>query len=51
MRSVSSGTIPPGSVSIPGKMCTATESNELELPFLHKEDMTPSGYEPVQRAA
>ena len=48
-RSIWSGTISFGLVSIPVRMFTATESKELRFHFLHKKDLTPIAYEKVRR--
>src|ERR671937_1446307 len=49
MRSIWSGTISFGLVSVPVRMFTATESKELRFPFLHRKDLTPIAYEKVRR--
>ena len=49
MRSIWSGTISFGLVSVPVRMFTATESKELKFHFLHKEDLTPIGYDKVRK--
>jgi DNA end-binding protein Ku len=49
MRSIWSGTISFGLVSVPVRMFTATESKELRFHFLHKKDLTPIAYEKVRR--
>jgi DNA end-binding protein Ku len=49
MRSIWSGTISFGLVSVPVKMFTATESKELKFHFLHRESMTPIGYDKVRK--
>ena len=49
MRSIWSGTISFGLVSVPVKMYTATESKELRFHFLHKDDLTPIGYDKVRK--
>ena len=49
MRSIWSGSISFGLVSVPVKMYTATESKELKFHFLHKEDLTPIGYDKVRK--
>src|ERR671936_2581939 len=48
-RSIWSGTISFGLVSVPVRMFTATESKELKFHFLHKKDMTPIGYDKVRK--
>ena len=48
-RSIWSGTISFGLVSVPVKMYTATESKELKFHFLHKESMSPIGYDKVRK--
>jgi DNA end-binding protein Ku len=49
MRSIWSGTISFGLVSVPVKMYTATESKELKFHFLHKDDLVPIGYDKVRK--
>jgi len=49
MRSIWSGTISFGLVSVPVRMFTATDSRELRFHFLHKKDLTPIAYEKVRR--
>jgi DNA end-binding protein Ku len=49
MRSIWSGTISFGLVSVAVRMFTATESKELRFHFLDKRDLTPIGYEKVRR--
>src|ERR671937_2837164 len=49
MRSIWSGTISFGLVSVPVRMFTATESKELRFHFLHRKDLTPIAYEKVRR--
>src|SRR6266545_3837268 len=49
MRSIWSGTISFGLVSVPVRMYTATESKELRFHFLDKRDMAPIGYEKVRK--
>jgi DNA end-binding protein Ku len=49
MRSIWSGTISFGLVSVPVRMFTATESKELKFHFLHKDDLTPIGYDKVRK--
>jgi DNA end-binding protein Ku len=48
-RSIWSGTISFGLVSVPVKMYSATESKELKFNFLDKRDLAPIGYEKVRR--
>src|SRR5256714_7839224 len=48
-RSIWSGTISFGLVSIPVRMFPATESKELRFHFLHKDDLTPIGYDKVRK--
>jgi DNA end-binding protein Ku len=48
-RSIWSGTVSFGLVSIPVRMFTATESKELKFHFLHKEDLKPIGYDKVRK--
>ena len=49
MRSIWTGTISFGLVSVPVRMFTATESKELRFHFLDKKDLTPIAYEKVRR--
>src|SRR6266545_6905981 len=49
MRSIWSGTISFGLVSVPVRMFPATSSKELRFHFLHKKDLTPIAYEKVRR--
>ena len=49
MRAIWSGTISFGLVSVPVKMITATESEELKFHFLHKDDLMPIGYDKVRK--
>ena len=49
MRSIWSGTISFGLVSVPVKMFTATESKELKFHFLHKDDLAPIGYDKIRK--
>ncbi len=49
MRSIWSGTISFGLVSVSVRMFTATESKELRFHFLHKKDLTQIAYEKVRR--
>src|SRR5262249_9035928 len=48
-RPIWSGTISFGLVSVPVKMYSATESKELRLHFLHKNDLSPIGYDKVRK--
>jgi DNA end-binding protein Ku len=48
-RSIWSGTLSFGLVSIPVRMFTATESKELKFHFLHKKDLSPIGYDKVRK--
>jgi non-homologous end joining protein Ku len=48
-RSIWSGTISFGLVSVPVKMHSATESKELRFHFLHKDDLAPIGYDKVRK--
>src|ERR687895_1269250 len=48
-RAIWSGTISFGLVSVPVKMFSATESKELRFHFLHREDLTPIGYDKVRK--
>jgi DNA end-binding protein Ku len=48
-RSIWSGTISFGLVSVPVRMFSATESKELKFHFLHKHDLEPVGYDKVRR--
>jgi DNA end-binding protein Ku len=49
MRSIWSGTISFGLVSVGVRMFPATESKELRFHFLDKHDLTPVGYEKVRK--
>ena len=49
MRSIWSGTISFGLVSVGVRMFPATESKELRFHFLDRKDMTPIAYEKVRR--
>lgn len=49
MRSIWTGTISFGLVSVPVRMFTATESKELRFHFLHRTDLTPIGYDKVRK--
>jgi DNA end-binding protein Ku len=48
-RSIWSGTISFGLVSVPVRMYTATESKELKFHFLDKKDLKPIGYDKVRK--
>ena len=48
-RAIWSGTISFGLVSVPVKMFSATESKELRFHFLHRDDLTPIGYDKVRK--
>jgi DNA end-binding protein Ku len=48
-RSIWSGTISFGLVSVPVRMYSATESRELRFHFLDKHDLQPIGYDKVRR--
>jgi DNA end-binding protein Ku len=48
-RSIWTGTISFGLVSVPVRMFSATESKELRFHFLDKHDLQPIGYEKVRR--
>jgi DNA end-binding protein Ku len=48
-RPIWSGTISFGLVSVPVRMYSATESKELKFHFLHKDDLSPIGYDKVRR--
>src|SRR5436190_24022197 len=48
-RSLWSGTISFGLVSVPVRMVSATESKELRFHFLDKSDLQPIGYDKVRR--
>jgi DNA end-binding protein Ku len=48
-RSLWSGTLPFGLVSVPVRMVGATESKELRFHFLDKHDLQPIGYDKVRR--
>src|ERR671931_287158 len=49
MRSIWSGAISFGLVSVPVRMFPATQSKELRFHFLHKKDLTPIGYDKVRK--
>lgn len=48
-RPIWSGTTSFGLVSVPVKMYAATESKELKFHFVHKDDLTPIGYDKVRK--
>jgi DNA end-binding protein Ku len=48
-RSIWTGSISFGLVSVPVKMFTATESKELRFHFLDRRDMSPIGYDKVSK--
>jgi DNA end-binding protein Ku len=48
-RPIWSGTISFGLVSVPVRSYSATESKELEFHFLHKDDLSPIGYDKVRK--
>ena len=48
-RSIWSGTISFGLVSVPVKMHSATQSKELKFHFVHKDDLAPVGYDKVRK--
>jgi DNA end-binding protein Ku len=48
-RAIWSGTISFGLVSVPVRMFSATESKELRFHFLHRDDLTPIGYDKVRK--
>src|SRR2546421_300427 len=49
MRSIWSGMISFGLVSVPVRMFSATESKELRFHFLDKRDLQPIGYDKVRK--
>ncbi len=49
MRSIWTGSISFGLVSVPVRMFTATESKELRFHFLHKDDLAPIGYDKIRK--
>jgi DNA end-binding protein Ku len=49
MRSIWSGTISFGLVSVPVRMYSATQSKELKFHFLDKRDLKPIGYDKVRK--
>jgi DNA end-binding protein Ku len=48
-RSIWSGSISFGLVSVPVRMFGATESKELRFHFVHKDDLEPIGYDKVRK--
>jgi DNA end-binding protein Ku len=48
-RSIWSGTISFGLVSVPVRMHSATQSKELKFHFVHKDDLAPVGYDKVRK--
>jgi DNA end-binding protein Ku len=48
-RSLWSGTISFGLVSVPVRMSSATRSKELRFHFVHKDDLEPIGYDKVRK--
>jgi DNA end-binding protein Ku len=48
-RPIWTGTISFGLVSVPVRMFSATESKELRFHFLHKDSLTPLGYDKVRK--
>jgi DNA end-binding protein Ku len=48
-RAIWSGTISFGLVTVPVRMFPATESKELRFHFLHKDSLTPIGYDKVRK--
>ena len=48
-RSIWSGTISFGLVSVPVRMHSATSSKELRFHFVHKDDLAPVGYDKVRK--
>ena len=48
-RSIWSGTISFGLVSVPVSMFAATSSKELKFHFVHKDDLAPIGYDKVRK--
>jgi DNA end-binding protein Ku len=48
-RSIWSGAISFGLVSVPVKMHSATQSKELKFHFVHKDDLAPVGYDKVRK--
>ncbi|MEP6908823.1 MAG: Ku protein [Actinomycetota bacterium] len=49
MRAIWSGTISFCLVSVPVRVFSATESKELRFHFLHRDDLTPIGYDKVRK--
>jgi len=49
MRSIWTGTISFGLVSVPVQMFSATESKELRFHFLDKRDLQPIGHDKVRK--
>ena len=49
MRPIWSGPISSGLVSVPVRMFSAIESKDLRFHFLHKDDLTPIGYDKVRK--
>src|SRR4029078_399308 len=49
MRSIWSGAVSFGLVSVPVQMYSATESKELRFHFLHKDDLHPIAYDKVRK--
>jgi DNA end-binding protein Ku len=48
-RSIWSGVISFGLVSVPVRMYSATQSKELKFHFVHKDDLEPVGYDKVRK--
>src|SRR5829696_897536 len=48
-RSIWRGSISFGLVSVPVRMTSATESKEVRFYFLHKDDLSPIGYDKVRK--
>jgi DNA end-binding protein Ku len=48
-RSIWRGAVSFGLVSVPVRMFTATSSKELRFHFLHKDDLSPIGYDKVRK--
>jgi DNA end-binding protein Ku len=48
-RSIWSGSISFGLVSVPVRMHSATQSKELKFHFVHKDDLAPIGYDKVRK--
>jgi DNA end-binding protein Ku len=48
-RSLWSGTISFGLVSVPVRMFSATQSKELKFHFVHRDDLAPVGYDKVRK--